>query len=91
MQNTIKNYSNRVAPIENGLKLLERLRNQFGEVTLLRNPTTEQIYMMKEKRFKNKEEFFMHIQKAQMRHEFKHPNLMSYVDFSTIMHEDSGL
>ena len=47
--------------------------------------------MMKEKRFKKKDEFLIHIQKAMMRHDFKHDNLMNYVDFSTIMHEDSGL
>ena len=81
---------NRTADLEQKMKFFSRNHDEFGDIIVLKDPKTRQEIMMKEKEIDNLEEFALELNKTINRSNFTHPNLLKFIDYSTISKQDGG-
>lgn len=70
--------------LETNTKFIERIDAEFGDIVVIQHQSTRQKFMMKEKIFHDKFSFLEELNKTKNRHFFSNPNILRFVDFSTI-------
>lgn len=81
---------NRTANLEQKMKFFHRYNAEFGDIIVLKDPKTRQEIMMKQKELESLEEFASELHRTINRSNFTHPNLLKFVDYSTISTQEGG-
>lgn len=80
----------KVCSIEQKVKFFKRESKGFGDATIVRNTTTKEHYLIKEKVFNNEKEFEFEIKKTKNRPTINHKNMLRFHDYSTISKIDKA-